>query len=74
MLEAEYITRQEFGIEMKSYMNELSSGPVFSKGHAFVELMKKTASIKEIIRSPEKYFEDIMSLYGSEIESLIKKS
>jgi len=74
LLEAEYITRQGFDTEIKSYGDEISCGSLFNMGCNIVNFMKRRATMKEIICSPEKHFDAVMSRYGKEITAAAKQA
>lgn len=74
LLEAEIITKNGFGTEIRSYKKTLSYNSLFIMGHKLFRFMQKRASMKEIICSPEKHFNAVMSRYGKEIASMANKS
>ncbi|MEK6863769.1 MAG: hypothetical protein AABX27_00585 [Nanoarchaeota archaeon] len=73
LLEAEIITKQQFDAGMHSYNNTLSYSSVFSLGWSMLSFLYVKAEMREIICSPEKYFNGLMSRYGKEINSILKK-
>ncbi|MDI6737692.1 MAG: hypothetical protein QME12_04220 [Nanoarchaeota archaeon] len=74
LLEAEFITRPDFDTEIKSYREEISSSALFKIGYKLVNFIKQKAGIREIICSPEKYFDAVMSKYGKEIKAISCKA
>ncbi len=72
LLEAEYITKQGFDTEISSYKKSLPHSSLLIMGCRIFKFMQQRADMKEIIYSPEKHFDAIMSKYGKRITAAAK--